>query len=189
MLYVAAALAVTTAYAFGSVFLALGAQIARQLIGTTNVFVIGLVLAIMSITIGVTAIAGRRLQAGRLVLVGAVATLVDLTVLETSAQLHSLPLFMTATVLGGISYGLLFSGGLGLITAHAPAHHRGGTVAAVYLVAYVLQGAIALALGLVATASGLGAALLLGAIVIASLALLVIAGAGALAAKKVQEVR
>ena len=185
VLYVASALAVTTAYAFGSVFLALGAQIAHQLIGTANVFVIGVVLAIMSITIGVTAIAGRRFQPGRLVLTGAVATLVDLAVLESSARLHSLPLFMTATVLGGVSYGLLFSGGLGLITAHAPVHHRGGTVAAVYLVAYVLQGAIALALGLVATASGLGTALLLGTIVIGSLALLVIPAAGVLATKEV----
>ncbi|MGW7684900.1 MFS transporter [Kribbella sp. NPDC054772] len=187
-LYVASALAVTTAYAFGSVFLALGAQVAHQLIGTANIFVIGLVLAIMSITIGVTAIAGRRFAPGRLVLAGAVATLVDLAVLETSAQLHSLPLFMTATVLGGISYGLLFSGGLGLITAHAPAHHRGGTVAAVYLVAYILQGAIALALGLVATASGLGTALILGVIMIGSLALLAILAAGALMAKQVEEV-
>ena len=183
VLYVASAVAVTAAYAFGSVFLALGAQVARQLIGTENIFVIGLILAIMSVTIGVTAIAGRRFPAGRLVAVGAVATLADLALLETSAQTHSLPLFMAATVLGGISYGLLFSGGLGLITAHAPAHHRGGTVAAVYLVAYVLQGSIALTLGLVATASGLGTALLLGVIVIGSLALLVLATAGALAAR------
>ena len=183
VLYVASAVAVTAAYAFGSVFLALGAQVARQLIGTENIFVIGLILAIMSVTIGVTAIAGRRFPAGRLVAVGAVATLADLALLETSAQTHSLPLFMAATVLGGISYGLLFSGGLGLITAHAPAHHRGGTVAAVYLVAYVLQGSIALTLGLVATASGLGTALLLGVIVIGSLAVLVIAAAGALAAR------
>ena len=195
VLYVASAVAVTAAYAFGSVFLALGAQVARQLIGTENIFVIGLILAIMSVTIGVTAIAGRRFPAGRLVAAGAVATLVDLArsnvpardielaLLETSAQTHSLPLFMAATVLGGISYGLLFSGGLGLITAHAPAHHRGGTVAAVYLVAYVLQGSIALTLGLVATASGLGTALLLGVIVIGSLAVLVIAAAGALAAR------
>lgn len=186
MLYVASALAVTTAYAFGSVFLALGAQIAHQLIGTANVFVIGLVLAIMSTTIGITAIAGRRFPAGRLALAGAVATLGDLAVLEASARLHSLPLFMTATVLGGISYGLLFSGGLGLISTHAPAHHRGGTVAAVYLVAYILQGAIALVLGLVATASGLGTALLLGTFVIGSLALLVIAAGVALAAKEVR---
>lgn len=183
VLYVASAVAVTAAYAFGSVFLALGAQVARQLIGTENIFVIGLILAIMSVTIGVTAMAGRRLPAGRLVAAGAVATLVDLALLETSAQTHSLPLFMAATVLGGISYGLLFSGGLGLITAHAPAHHRGGTVAAVYLVAYVLQGSIALTLGLVATASGLATALLLGVIVIGSLAVLVIAAAGALAAR------
>ncbi|WP_405068553.1 MFS transporter [Kribbella sp. NBC_01510] len=183
VLYVASAVAVTAAYAFGSVFLALGAQVARQLIGTENIFVIGLILAIMSVTIGVTAMAGRRFPAGRLVAAGAVATLVDLAILETSAQTHSLPLFMAATVLGGISYGLLFSGGLGLITAHAPAHHRGGTVAAVYLVAYVLQGSIALTLGLVATASGLATALLLGVIVIGSLAVLVIAAAGALAAR------
>jgi hypothetical protein len=53
----------------------------------------------------------------------------------------------------------------------------------VYLVAYILQGSIALTLGLVATASGLGTALLLGVIVIGSLALLVLATAGALAAR------
>jgi hypothetical protein len=183
LLYFASAAAVTAAYSFGSVFLALGAQVARQLIGTENIFVIGLVLAIMSVTIGVTAIAGRRFPAGRLVAIGAVATLADLGLLEASARTHSLPLFMVTTVLGGVSYGLLFSGGLGLITTHAPAHHRGGTVSAVYLVAYVFQGAIALTLGLVATASGLGTALLLGVIVIGSLALLVIAAAGALAAQ------
>lgn len=187
VLYVASAVAVTAAYAFGSVFLALGAQVARELIGTENIFVIGLILAIMSVTIGVTAIVGRRFPAGRLVAAGAVATLVDLALLQTSATTHSLPLFMVTTVLGGISYGLLFSGGLGLISTHAPARHRGGTLSAVYLVAYVLQGAIALTLGLVATASGLGTALLLGVIVIGSLALLVIAAAGALAVSSRRE--
>lgn len=193
LLYVASAVAVTAAYAFGSVFLALGAQVARQLIGTENIFVIGLILAIMSVTIGVTAITGRRFTAARLVTVGAVATLADVALLEISAHAHSLPLFMVTTVLGGVSYGLLFSGGLGLITTHAPAHHRGGTLAAVYLVAYVLQGAIAVTLGLVATASGLGTALLVGVIVIGSLALLVITAAAALAAqnrrRQVEEVR
>ena len=78
---------------------------------------------------------------------------------------------------GGTAYGLLFSGGLGLIAAHAPAHHRGATVAAVYLVAYILQGAIALTLGLVATASGLSTALLLGVTVIGTLAILILAAA------------
>jgi MFS family permease len=178
LLYAGAAAAVTTAYAFGSVFLALGAQIAQQLIGTKNIFVTGLILAITAVMIGVSAILARRFPARLLVLVGAVITLIDLALLELSAGAHSLPLFLVTTVLSGIAYGLLFSGGLGLIATHAPAHHRGGTVAAVYLVAYLLQGAIALTLGIVATASGLSAALLLGTILIGSLALVVVAIAG-----------
>jgi MFS family permease len=107
-----------------------------------------------------------------------VITLGALALLEYSARAHSLPIFLVTTALAGVAYGLLFSGGLGLINANAPAHHRGGTIAAVYLVAYILQGAIALALGIVATASGLSTALLLGTIVIGSLGLLVLAVAG-----------
>jgi hypothetical protein len=133
------------------VFLALGAQIVRDLVGTGNIFVIGLLLAVL--------------------------TLVDLALLELAATAHSLPLFVATTIVGGTAYGLLFSGGLGLINTHAPANHRGGTLSAVYLVAYILQGAIALTLGLVATASGLSTALLIGVTVIATLALLVIAAA------------
>jgi MFS family permease len=181
LLYAASALAVTAAYSFGSVFLALGAELARELIGTTNVFVIGLVLAILSIMVGVTAITARRFPADRQIVVGAVTTMAALGLLESSATAHSLTLLIVTTIVGGISYGLLFSGGLGLIATHAPAHHRGGTVAAVYLVAYVLQGVIALTLGLVATASGLSAALLVGVLVIGSLALLAFAAACLLA--------
>ncbi|WBQ08180.1 hypothetical protein [Kribbella sp. CA-293567] len=92
-----------------------------------------------------------------------------------------------------VPYGLLFSGGLGLITTHAPARHRGGTVAAVYLVACVGQGVVALTLGLIATASGLGTALLVGVLAIGVLALLTFAVARYLAVRGastlVEEVR
>ncbi|MGW5188142.1 MFS transporter [Kribbella sp. NPDC004138] len=185
LLYLAAALAVTAAYAFGSVFLALGAQIVRDLVGTGNIFVIGLLLAIFSVATGTTAIIGRRFPARRLVPVGAVLTIVDLGLLEVAATAHSLPFFVATTAVGGTAYGLLFSGGLGLIGTHAPAHHRGATVSAVYLVAYILQGAAALALGVVATAAGLSTALLLGVTVIGTLALLVLAATFALTRKEV----
>jgi predicted MFS family arabinose efflux permease len=184
LLYLAAALAVTGAYAFGSVFLALGAEIVRDLVGTDNVFVIGLLLAIFSVATGTTAIVGRRFPAHRLVPLGAILTLIDLGLLELAATAHSVPLFMATTITGGTAYGLLFSGGLGLIAAHAPAHHRGATVSAVYLVAYILQGAIALTLGLVATASGLSTALLLGVTVIGTLAILILAAAILLTTRK-----
>ena len=178
LLYTAAAAAVTGAYAFGSVFLALGADVAKDLIGSKNVLVTGSVLAIMSVMIGVTAVLGRRFAPGRLVIAGAGLTLIDLVLLVLSAQFHSLPLFMVTTVFSGAGYGLLFSGGLGLIATHAPVHHRGGTISAVYLVAYVFQGVIAFSLGSIATAVSLGAALFAGAIVIGVLAVgaLVLAG-------------
>jgi MFS family permease len=149
----------------------------RDLVGTGNIFVIGLLLAIFSVATGTTAIIGRRFPAHRLVPLGAVLTLVDLGLLELAATGHSVPLFIATTITGGTAYGLLFSGGLGLIASHAPAHHRGATVSAVYLVAYILQGAIALTLGLVATASGLSTALLLGVTVIGTLAILILAAA------------
>ncbi|WP_106815650.1 MFS transporter [Microbacterium timonense] len=174
LLYAASAASVTAAYAFGSVFLALGADIAQDLIGSQDVFVTGVVLAIMSVIIGITAIVTRRIAPRVLVLTGAVITMADLVLLEAAAQLHSLPLFMVTTVFSGAGYGLLFSGGLGLIATHAPAHHRGGTIAAVYLVAYVIQGAVALGLGAVATAAGLGTALAVGAGAISALAVLVL---------------
>ena len=178
--YVASALAVTAAYAFGSVFLALGADVARSLVGTTNIFVVGLVLSAMSATVGLSALGVRRVPAGRQVVTGTLATLVALALLEVSATAHSLPVFLVATTLSGFSYGLMFSGGLGLIAAHAPAHARAGAVAAVYLVAYVLQGATALSLGLVATSSGLGTALLIGVVAIGLLAVLSLGTAHAL---------
>ena len=193
LLYAASALAVTTSYAFGSVFLALGAQLGRELIGSTNIFVIGLVLAILSVVGGLTAIATRSVPAGRQVQIGTGTVLAALALLEVSATAHSLPLFIVTSLLGGVSYGLLFSGGLGLVATHAPAHHRGGTVAAVYLVAYVGQGAVALTLGLIATASGLSTALLLGVLAIGVLALLTFAVARLLAVRGggsvVEEVR
>lgn len=180
LVYAAAALAVTTSFAFGTVFLALGAQLARDLIGSTNIFVTGLVLAILSATGGVTAILTRSFPAGRQVLVGTGFVASALTLLEVSARTHSLLLFILTSLLGGISYGLLFSGGLGLVATHAPAHHRGGTVSAVYLVAYVGQGAVALSLGAIATASGLSTALLLGVLAIGVLTVLAFGVAGLL---------
>ncbi|MCL1869052.1 MAG: MFS transporter [Promicromonosporaceae bacterium] len=162
--YVVSALAVSTAYMFGAVFLSLGADVAEELIHTRNVLVVGAVLALMSVLIGVTAVATRGVAPRRTVAAGSVTVLVAFALLLASASEQSLPLFLVTTVVAGSAYALLFSGGLGLVSRHAPAHHRAGTISAVYLVAYVLQGATAIALGLVATSDGLSRALLVGAV-------------------------
>lgn len=183
LLYLVATLAVGVAYMFGSVFLALGAQIAEQITSTHNVFVVGAILAIMSAVIGITAIATRSLRPQVSIAIGSVVTLVAFGFLLDSAFSGSLAVFMATTLISGAAYALMFAGGLGLIGQNAPAHHRAGTISAVYLVAYVLQGAAAIALGLIATDSGLRTALEVGAIVISAFAI------AALAATQVLRVR
>ena len=89
-----------------------------------------------------------------------------------AAQTQSLALFLVFCVLGGVGYSLLFAAGLQIIGKYAPAHHRAGTLSAGYLVAYLVQGGVALWLGGEATAQGLARAVDVGAPAIVGLALL-----------------
>jgi len=180
LLYTVAALAVSVAYMFGSVFLALGAQIAEQVIATRNVFAVGAILALMSAVIGVTAIATRSVRPQLLIAIGSVVTLVAFGFLLDSAFTGSLGVFLATTLISGAAYALMFAGGLGLIGQNAPAHHRAGTISAVYFVAYILQGAAAVALGVIATASGLRLALEIGAIAVSAFAIAALAATQAL---------
>ena len=88
-----------------------------------------------------------------------------------SVALHSLPVFLLATSTAGAGYGLLVVSALEVINVAAPVHHRAGLLSAVYLLAYLSLGAVALILGAVATAKGLGLAVDLGAGAIAALSL------------------
>jgi MFS family permease len=86
---------------------------------------------------------------------GAGVGIAAVVLLVASSSASSLGLFIVASVVFGISSGLLFLGGLGLINANAPAHHRAGTLSVVYLVAYIGQGVLAVGLGLLSTSLGL----------------------------------
>jgi MFS family permease len=157
------AIAVTSAYAVGAVVLSLGADIAHTLIGSDNSLVNGAVLALNAVAIAVAAIAGRGLRPLTIVVAGGASAIVGMSVMVLSSVEHSLLLFLIASVVTGVGYSFLFAGGLGVVSANAPAHHRAGTLSAVYLVAYFVQGVVALGLGSVATGSGFQLALEIGA--------------------------
>jgi len=167
----ASALAITTAFAVGAVLLSLGAQISVDLIHSDNALVSGLVLAITSVVIGLTALAAKRMPARLAIGLGGLASASAVALLVLSAATASLPVFAVTSVAAGVGYGLLFLGGLGLLNRHAPAHHRAGTISVVYTVAYLLQGIVAVLLGLEATAVGLQTALGVAAPVLIVLAL------------------
>ncbi|GAB2456206.1 MFS family permease [Conyzicola lurida] len=160
------ALSLVSAFALGVIFLSLGADIAQTLIGSDNALVNGSLLAVNAAMIAVAAILLRNVAPVTLVMLGAVTTVVGIGVLLASSLQHSLALFLVAAVITGFGYSMLFSGGLGTVSAAAPAHHRAGTLSAVYLVAYFFQGATALFLGSLATGYDLQFALEIGAVVV-----------------------
>ncbi len=146
-----AALAVTTAYTHGVLILSLGSQVARDLVGSSNVFVNGSILSLFAILGGVLGIAARTLSARSALLLGAFASTVSMGMLSLAVGMHSVWLFVLATAAAGIGYSPLFLGGLQVINAVASPARRGGILSALYLFAYLSLGIVALALGAVAT--------------------------------------
>ena len=171
------AVSVITAYLVGVVVLSLGANIAQDLIGSTDALVNGSIISLNAIAIGIAAIVVRNLRPATMILGGGIAAILGMATLVVSSVEHSIVLFLAAAIVTGIGYSLLFAGGLGIVSAHAPAHHRAGTLSAVYLISYFFQGTSAIFLGSVATGSGLEIAVETGAVVIGlfSLAAIVLA--------------
>jgi predicted MFS family arabinose efflux permease len=168
----AAAVCLSASYALGAVILSLGASIGKQLTHTDNAFLIGSIIALSMVVIGVVALASRRVPLVVATPVALVAVALGFAALIVAAQTQSLALFLVFCVLGGVAYSLLFAAGLQIIGKFAPAHHRAGTLSAGYLVAYLVQGGVALWLGGEATAQGLARAVDVGAPAIVGLALL-----------------
>jgi len=166
----AGTLAIAAAYALGAVYLALGAQIARDLVGSTNVFVDGAIISVSAVVIGIVAILARGLAPRRAITIGPGITLVALVLLVFAGSAHSLPLFLASCVVGGVGYSLMFAGGLGLIAGASPVERRGALISSAYVVGYAVQAAVALGLGALATASGLEVAIKLGTASITALA-------------------
>jgi hypothetical protein len=180
--FITSATAVTAGYAQGAVLLALGTQIARDLIGSHDAFVNGASLTLFAVVTAATALVARRLSGALAIALGGAVAVLGLAALTLAAQERSMPIYLAATALAGVGYSLLFLGGLTLINAHAPPQHRGGTLSAIYLIGYLMMGAIALTLGVTATHHGLAVALGLGASGIGalSIAAAVLAVAGTL---------
>jgi MFS family permease len=151
----ASALAITSTFAIGAVFISLGAQIVKDVLHTDNALVAGLILAIGAAGSGVVSLVWRRMPSRSAIVVGGLVGAAAAALLVMSSSMSSLPLFVAASLVFGFSSGLLFLGGFGLVNQNAPAHHRAGTIAVVYLVAYVGQGVTAVGLGLLATSLGL----------------------------------
>lgn len=174
--FVLATLSVSVAYAVGAIFLSLGSAMAREFTGTTDLFVIGLLLGASSLTIGITALLLARVPAHTAVVVGAVISIAGLGLMALASATGSIALLLAWCVVGGVGYSFAFTGGLGVINRAAPLHHRGATLSLLYLYSYLAQAVAAIGAGALATSIGLHeaveiAAPVLGALCVAAIVL------------------
>lgn len=150
-----ASISIAAAYSLGALELSLGADIGKELIGSSNAFAIGSIISITSLVIGVVAIAARRLSAQISGVSGGITSLAATATLIGAAQASSLVLFVVFAVLGGIAYSLLFASGVAALASSIPESFRVTSLSTAYLVGCVIQVVVALGLGAVATNSGL----------------------------------
>ena len=136
-----------------------------------NALVNGAALSLFAIVSGAVGIVARSLSARTATTLGAVASAAGMGLLGIAVALHGLSAFLLATAASGAGYSLLFLSALRAINDTAPAQQRGSVLSALYLMAYLSMGLVAIILGIVATRWGLRLAVDLGAAAIASLSL------------------
>jgi MFS family permease len=165
-------IAVAVAFVTGAVFLALGAQIIRELVSTANAFHAAATLATWPLVVVPTTLLARRMRADDAVRLGGAVAAVGLALLLPAGVSDSLALFLGSAVVSGVGYGLLMYGGLGLVTTSAESGRRASTFSSMYLAAYLAQGSAAVLVGTLATATSLGTAVGISVPVIAVLCLI-----------------
>lgn len=167
--FILATISVSIAYSIGAIFLSLGASMAREFTGTTDLIVIGLLLGTSSLSIGITALFLSRVHAHTAIFVGAIVSIAGLVLMAAASATGSLALLVAWCLVGGVGYSFAFTGGLSLISKAAPDHHRGATLSLLYLFAYLLQAVTAIGAGALATALGLQQAVEIFAPILAAL--------------------
>lgn len=171
-LYVLAALAAGTGIAMGAVFQSLGAQIARDVVGTKDILVIGTVLSISYLVIAISAIIAGRLSPVTSIRAGMVSIILTMVLLVTASELHSFVIFVITSILGGLAAGFSTAGGIGIAAINSPPQYRLQFLSAVLLVCYLFQGASAYGGGVVSTAYGFSNAIRSLAVIVGFVALI-----------------
>lgn len=142
------------AFIIGSLAISLGAQIARDLIGTDNVLIAGASLAVFALAIAGGGLAGGKLHPRHAIVAGGFSAAVGMGLVVLSTELANLPLYVVACLGIGAGNGLLFVGSLGMLNRFAPERHRAQVFSVLYLVCYLLQGLTAILAGACAALLG-----------------------------------
>jgi MFS family permease len=142
-------------WGLASLFLSLVPSYMIELLGETNLALIGGVAAVMLACSALVQPATGRLGPRRAELVGLSLVIAAAGALLAAAELHSLGALISSGALAGCGLGCAFRGSLADVTAVAPEAEKANVVAAFYIVIYVGTALPVIGVGLLAQATGL----------------------------------
>jgi MFS family permease len=163
-MFVAGLPALVGMWALAGLYLSLGPSLAAQLLAADNRAAGGLVIFALAGTGAVTAAVVRSGEPNRLLVRGSALVIVGVSVTLLGEFLASVALLYGGSIIAGVGLGAGFSAFVRATAPLVPPERRGGLVAAIYVAVYVsfsvptvLAGAAASVAGLVPTAYGYGA--------------------------------
>ncbi|KGD72805.1 hypothetical protein HA49_11290 [Tatumella morbirosei] len=169
-----AALAMMGAYTHGVLISSLGAQVARNLIGSPSAWINSLALALFPVTLGLAGGLVRKIEARQAIVMGSVLSVAGMVSLCVSVSAHSLAYFVGASLVSGAGYAAMTFGGLAMIARETRPEDRGNAMSMVFVFAYLFTGGLAIALGKTATVLSLSAAVYTGAFILIAVCLVLI---------------
>ncbi|MFJ9407123.1 MFS transporter [Streptomyces sp. NPDC101393] len=151
----ASAVAAFAGFALLGLFTAVAPSFVAETLDVHNLAVTGAIVFTVFLGSTLGQLLSGRLGVRRALPGGCLVLVVGLLLVGTSLAVTSLPVLVIGAVCGGVGQGLAFRAGLTAVSAAAPPEHRGGTISAFFLVAYlgislpvVGVGALTLSLGL-----------------------------------------
>ena len=171
--FLVAALAVTSAYSIGGLFLALGPQLSGRVFETGNHLVTGIGIFVLGGFGSVAQLAYGRRPAWLGVTGGSVALAAGLVLIVLSSSEDAAAPLLIGSAVGGAGFGLAFLGALRALSAAIPPDHRAGVMSAFFVVAYAALSVPAVIAGMVVTRLGLESTFEIFGTAVAALALAV----------------
>lgn len=171
--FIVAALAVTSAYSIGGLFLALGPQLSGRVFETGNHLVTGISIFVLAGFGAVAQLAYGRRAAWVGVTGGSVALAVGVGLIVLSASEDAPAPLLIGSAVGGVGFGLAFLGALRALSAAIPPDHRAGVMSAFFVVAYTALAVPAVIAGLAVRQLGLESTFEIFGSAVAALALVV----------------
>jgi MFS family permease len=150
-----ASMSALVVWALTAVYLSLVPSYATELLETSNLALIGGLIAAMLGTSAIAQVAGRSISTVIGQIVGLGLLVAGAGALVAAAHIHDVWSLIAAAILSGAGQGLAFRGALAEVNAVAPEDRKGDVVATFYVLVYIGVAAGAVGVGLISLATGL----------------------------------